>query len=479
MFSRTTNRRPPLSSLHDFATWEPVLRRLRAANPEVLADPGGYVAGHIWRSGGCTMPWRRRQTRIDQTRSDPLQILQELQALEADLEGVRKAMADLGLEGVSFKAEISPAGRAVVHVLNPGPASDSCAAITGDGALVLVEGAVAEPRRRLPRPTPDAVPAPSADPELLARTLRERLPAAVGATEAEIAAAEERLGLTLPEELKALYRVTRVRSAEGDDEHETYAAYEAVGCELGSLDQLCFADVASRPADWDTAARTALFTPPDAPVQGLVGSPGWLVFAGSGYGDPIAVDLTPGPGGHTGQIVLIDHEKHIGAVLLADSLTDLVASRGRYRPVTQAAEAPALARIHTGAPDGVPAAAHPDLEVLDISRRQGGTPISLGPFAALPRLRTLTAAPHTLADPLEVAGLTALEFLALASADWRVLLDAGAVPRSLLAAGIVRRDEDPLAVTDLANELLALRNRPLITRTTVEGDLGPTEEQWA
>ncbi|WTQ62327.1 SMI1/KNR4 family protein [Streptomyces sp. NBC_00158] len=148
----------------------------------------------------------------------------------------------------------------------------------------------------------------------------------------------------MPEELKALYRVTRVRSAdgggdEGEYEGETHAAYGAVGCELGSLDELCFADVTSRPADWETAARTALFAPPDAPVQGLVGSPGRLVFAGSGYGDPIAVDLTPGPGGHTGQIVLIDHEKHTGAVLLADSLTDLVTS------AAGAARAPGLPKL--------------------------------------------------------------------------------------------------------------------------------------
>lgn len=32
---------------------------------------------------------------------------------------------------------------------------------------------------------------------------------------------------------------------------------------------------------------------------------------------------------------------------------------------------------------------------------------------------------------------------------------------------------DPLAVADLANELLALWDRPPITRTVVEGDLGP------
>lgn len=53
-----------------------------------------------------------------------------------------------------------------------------------------------------------------------------------------------------------------------------------------------------------------------------------------------------------------------------------------------------------------------------------------------------------------------------------MLLDAGAVPRSLLAAGIeVQSERHPLPVVDLANELLALWNRPPMTRTVLEGDL--------
>ena len=52
---------------------------------------------------------------------------------------------------------------------------------------------------------------------LLERTLHERLSDAIGATEAEIAAAGSRLGLTLPDELKVLYRVTRARWEDWDD----------------------------------------------------------------------------------------------------------------------------------------------------------------------------------------------------------------------------------------------------------------------
>ncbi|MFC9854077.1 SMI1/KNR4 family protein [Streptomyces prasinus] len=44
---------------------------------------------------------------------------------------------------------------------------------------------------------------------LLERTLRERFPGAADATEEEIDAAEARPGVTLPDELKVLYRVAQ------------------------------------------------------------------------------------------------------------------------------------------------------------------------------------------------------------------------------------------------------------------------------
>ncbi|MFJ8231025.1 hypothetical protein ACIQ9E_13890 [Streptomyces sp. NPDC094448] len=105
----------------------------------------------------------------------------------------------------------------------------------------------------------------------------------------------------------------------------------------------------------------------------------------------------------------------------------------------------------------------------------GGAPFGLAPVVGLPGPRTLSAHPGTLADPREIAGLTGLEFLELGPADWRVLLDAGAVPRSLLAAGIEDYGRDPLPTVGLANELLALWGRPPIIRRAVKGDLGPLE----
>ncbi len=392
--------------------------------------------------------------------------------MQDEFTAVQRVQAALKADGaadVSFMVETAADGRTLLHLVDRGPAVETGFTSPYLGALLLVEGAVPEPWRRLPEAVPGAAPALSADPALLERTLRERLPDAVGATEAEIAEAEARLGVTLPEELKALYRVTRARWQDwGDDYEAADRVGDAVGCELFSLDGLYVADAESRPCPWQFAAKDAVVTAPDAAVQGLVGSPGWIVFGDNGGGDRVALDLTPGPGGHTGQVIMIDHERTIGASLRADSLTDMVVNRRDDWYTRREQESPVVARVNVRALDSVEAAAHPDLEVLGIGVWDG-EPIGLAPVVGLPRLRTLSAYPGTLADPLEIAGLTGLEYLSLGPDEWRALLDAGAVPRGLSAASItVHGERHPLPVLDLANELLALWDRPLITRTVIE-----------
>ncbi|MFC8429692.1 SMI1/KNR4 family protein [Streptomyces sp. NPDC057253] len=453
-----------MSPIHEFTTWEPLLWLLYTDNAERLAAPGGHVAGHI-SHGAWSVPVRRR--------SPPPGQAAQIEDMQEEFDAVRRvhtALAESGVDGVAFVAEISPAGRAVLHLIETGPAVEPGIGGPHPGSILLVEGAVPEPWRRLPDPVAGAAPDPAADPALLERTLRERLPDAIGATEAEIAAAEERLGSTLPEELKALYRVTRARWEDWGDYDTAEPVYDAVGCELFPLDRLYVADAASRRSPWQFAAMEAVVTPPDAAVQGLVGSPGWIVFGDNGGGDRLAVDLTPGPRGHTGQIILIGHEENIGADLLAASLTGLVRD-GEREERAHRREAPEVAYVNVASLGSVEEAADPALEVLSIGVWEGA-PVSLAPVVGLPRLRTLSAYPGTLADPLEIAKLTGLEYLELAPEDWRTLLDADAVPRSLLAAGIeVHGERHPLPVVDLANELLARWDRPPMTRTVLEGDL--------
>ncbi|MFD6229797.1 SMI1/KNR4 family protein [Streptomyces sp. NPDC060232] len=457
------------ASVNDFATWAPVLRLLRAEQARGRTARPVRVAGRIGRSGWSLALTRRMPPPGRAAQVDDMQ--EEFEAVER----VRGALADAGVDDASFTADIEPTGKTALRLLGPSPAVEPGIGTPHPGALILVDGSLPEPWRRLPEPAPGAAPAPSADLELLERTLRERLPHAIGATEQEIAAAEARLGVALPDELKVLYRVTRARWEDlGGDHEAAMAAFTAVSCELFDLDGLHVADAASRYCRWEFAAMEAVATSPDAMVQGLVGSPGWIAFGDNGGGDRLAVDLTPGPGGYKGQIIMLSHEESVGAGLVADSLTDLVLGRfgaepggsGERRP-------PAVARVNVASLSSVEAAAHPGLEVLSIGVWDDA-PLSLAPVIGLPRLRTLTAYPGTLADPLEIAELTGLEFLELGPEEWRVLLDAGAVPRSLSAAAIeVHGDQDPLPIVALANEILGLWGRPQIIQTVLEGDLGP------
>ncbi|MFE6910653.1 SMI1/KNR4 family protein [Streptomyces erythrochromogenes] len=451
------------ASMNDFATWAPVLRLLRAEKTPGPAAKPVRVSGRIGRHG-----WSLALTRRTPPPGRAAQWEDAREENEA-VARVQSALADAGVDNVSFTAAIEATGRTTLRLLGPSPAVEPGIGTPHPGALVLVEGSVPEPWRRLPEPFPGAAPAPSADLELLERTLRERLPHAIGATEEEISAAEARLGIALPDELKVLYRVTRARWEDAGDDCDAVD-----GCELSSLDGLHVADAASRRTCWEFAAMEAVATSPDARVQGLAGSPGWIAFGDNGGGDQLAVDLTPGPRGHEGQIIMLSHEENVGAELVADSLTDLVLGRlAEERSGSGEQPPPAVAHVNVASLSSVEAAAHPGLEVLSIGVWDDA-PLSLAPVVGLPRLRTLTAYPGTLADPLEIAELAGLEYLELGPQEWRVLLDAGAVPRSLSAAAItVHGDQDPLAIVALANEVLGLRGRPLIVQTVLEGDLGP------
>ncbi|MFB6555596.1 SMI1/KNR4 family protein [Streptomyces sp. NPDC056405] len=463
------DRNPSLSSVHDFSTWAPVLRLLRdnSTRQATVSSPL-RVTGRIGRQG-WSLPLRRQAPPSGQA-AQAEDVRDETEAVER----VRQALVEAGIDEISFTTKIVPAGETAIRLLARSPATES-GLDPHPGALLLVEGAVPQPWRCLPDPVPGAVPAASADPGLLERTLRERLPDAVGATETEIENVETRLGLALPEELKALYRVTRARWEDWGDDHAAPAREcAAVGCELFPLDDVYVADASSRHSLWKFAAMEAVVTPPHAAVQGLVGSPGWLVFGDNGGGDRLAVDLTPGPRGHLGQIIMIGHEENVGASLVADSLTDLVLDRlGEPLDGSYEDGPPAVAHVNIRSLPSIEAAAHPGLEVLSIGVWEA-EPLSLAPVVGLPRLRTLVAYPGTLADPLEIVGLTALEYLEIGPEEWRVLLDAGAVPRGLSAAAVkVHGDQDVAPVRSVVNELLAIWGRPPIIRTTLRGDLGP------
>jgi cell wall assembly regulator SMI1 len=450
---------PSLRALTSFATWAPLLRAWTdgrhpeaGAGAEAALHLSGAVGPDVLRASGGVPPHVR-----------------DAPAAAEAVERVREAVVAAAAPAVTFSARIGPSGRTVLRVTGTAnPAVEAGPA--GGGALLLVEGAVPEPWRRLPDPAPTARPARPGDLAALERWLLERLPAA-GVTDEEFAAAEARLGLALPEELKVLYRVTGARQEDWDQ-----AVYDTLGLELLPLAEVHVADAASRPAPWRYAAREAVVAPPGAAVQQLVGSPGWIAFADNGGGDLLAVDLTPGPGGRTGQIVVLSHELLTGAELVADSLHE--ALRGiapQERTGTPAGTPRAVAHLPGGHPRGVEAAAHPGLEVLHIGA--DGPPADLTPLAGLPRLRTLVASPGALADPRQIGRLDGLEYLETGPAEWRILLDAGAVPRGLAAAAVTPQGLDgPEDIVGPSNEILALWKRPPIVRAVLHGDLRPPAE---
>lgn len=223
---------------------------------------------------------------------------------------------------------------------------------------------------------------------------------------------------------------------EDEDEPDERKLTDAMlGELLFSLDGVHIGDAATRSPSWHLLAREAVITPPGAAVQQLAGSPGWIVFGDDHGNSRYAIDMTPGPQGHLGQAIALPIDEDTGARLQAHSLTDFV--QGKFaEDAPRRGEAPVIASVCQGGQQGIEAIAHPDLEVLVIQRgpeREGGQ-FGLSPLAGLPNLRTLCADPGTLANPLEIAELTTLEYLELGPQGWRALLDAKAVPGSLLAA---------------------------------------------
>jgi hypothetical protein len=172
-------------------------RLLAVGNPQKLVEDGGFVVGAIVGRSSvytCRVGDGSYAHSLAQTEAVGL---------------VSAALEEAGRSQIAFGMRITPALEAVFDLFDCGPAVETLSPYPD--SMVLVEGAVPEAWRRLPAPVPGAAAAPTADPARLRRLLRDRLPDAVGVSDAELAAAEARLGVALPAELATLYRVA------GDD----------------------------------------------------------------------------------------------------------------------------------------------------------------------------------------------------------------------------------------------------------------------
>jgi len=471
--------RGPVLSVRDFATWAPLLRLIWDENQAELTRLGSSLSGSI-------SPYMLRfEGRT------ALTLRGHFGRRQAPDDTVRAALAADDMDSISFEARFSPDGHVTVLLFTGMDASGYPGGATPyETGVLRVPGAVPEPFRRLPSPSPAAVPHPSADPVVVGRLVRERYPDAVGATDEEIAVAEARIGMPLPAELRALYRVIGRPVAveynyDDDEDDEDDGGYGSWGDAIGMVakEALCSIDGvrvlggSTRPfPGWPAGAMEAAVTPVGSAVQQLAGSPGWIQFADDHGSCRYAIDLSPADGGHVGQVISVWYEESIGAHLEAGSLAAfLQQERSADREYYRVGE-PVIARAFQGGQADVDAVARPGLEVLHIgSAGAWEGPVSLAAFASLPRLRTLSVADGVLADPLEIGGLRHLESLEAGPGSWRVLLDAGAVPPDLMYAGFTwsspaNRPELEF-LTSLSNEIAALWNRPQITTTVLEGDL--------
>lgn len=434
-----------MANLRDLTVWLPALEaQLRGAPPDVdLVEYTGTV-------GQGSMGGFHRMDGHPGRSPSGHDWFHELHAIakQFDIDGVavvlrssRSGLREVDLIELPASFEFDPTGDAV-------------------GDLILQQGALPALYRKQPDLTVTVGPAPSADPAALRQLIAQKIPNPTPADARQLAAVEAQLGVPLTEEVRSIY----LTAARGEIILGGDAGF--YGMELIPLDDNEFRRwylPEKRMLEWQYGAMETLGPDPAGRIQPLAATPLWFPVGHDGYGDVYAVDLTPAEHGHRGQVIFLDHELNAGATYVAESFTELL-MHGREGDGSGPVRDAATARVNDGTDDTLAELAHrSDLEVLRLCRLT--SPIDLSPLLDHPRIRTIDAAAGTLADPLQLNRFPALEYLSTGLAEWRVLLDAGQVPRQLLAARIDRGDHDLAATTTTANEILQLWQRPSIQTT--------------
>ncbi|MFD6142986.1 SMI1/KNR4 family protein [Promicromonospora sp. NPDC060271] len=418
-------------SLTDWQTWEPFVDALRRSAP-----PGTDVSEFVGTVGRGA--WQG--TYLDDGDAELRRAHHRKLAREAARTGDRGPKADLD-DALRALAELTPDAEQVVRVVAAGrPDGDVVelvalppAVVSGPSTpileVVLEPGALPAQYLATIVPPSDATVAPSAEPDAVARVIAERMPDAVGASPDELAAAEANLpaGSHLPDEVRALYASAGSGDLRLTPEEDQFGGFEIVPL-VGSLLREAFLP-AARFGTWTADIGTFAPEDPSGRVQPVIGSPLWFPVGTDGAGNVYAADLAPGANGHVGQILLLDHEMRAGAVYRAESLAALLVGR---------AASPTEPRREVERPEEV----------------RGASPAEPG------------------LDGLDRPGV---EFLNLDPAGWSERLDAGTVPDTLKAAGLVPDPARPPALTEsisTANRLLGLRGLGLIevTRLTRPAD---------
>lgn len=126
-----------------------------------------------------------------------------------------------------------------------------------------------------------------------------------GASEEELAQAEATLGVALPEDFKASYRLHNGGVSLFVGMSESFFPLKRV---LGEWS--VYQDLKKHQSGWAESEPGFLTDPgrEHLPIQPVWWHPKLIPFAADGAGNNWCVDLDPAPGGHVGQVIDWDHE---------------------------------------------------------------------------------------------------------------------------------------------------------------------------
>ncbi|WP_052397257.1 SMI1/KNR4 family protein [Streptomyces sp. NRRL F-5123] len=419
-----------------------------------------------------------------------------------------------GWEHVALELRCRPSGafELVVfrHTLAPGGGPEDGWTLTVDSSFEPPEPAAADSAERSALPQAgDPAEAVERLRALLLRHAEEsgaeaKMPAPV--TEAQLAAAEQRLGRPLPADLRALYL-----EADGDGDNEALDGYCWMPLDAALAERDGYIGVPTW-FGWDLGwNHVVLDAEPPNTVRRCTGHPGWLPFATWFDGNFLAVDLAPAANGHPGQVIEVGRDFDEGPRYIASSVTawlgQILGLPDPHAPqqsgdeantvivstldehLTPAVQAihlndapspvdltpltttPRLRRLHlnrcatadltplaalpvedltvglTPATDLAPLTGHPHLASLAVASE---TPVDLAPLRTLPALRALDLSRCSTPDLALLADLPGLRYLALSEPQWDALTTTGRLPAHLAGARLAGKPPLTAALALLA-----------------------------
>jgi cell wall assembly regulator SMI1 len=439
-----------ITALRHPDVWRPLVAALRAsaAAGTVATEFRGTVQSGAF--GGSTFDDER-------SRSGGEAVRDALRAVSALVQGAP----------VAVRALVAGAGAAQVDIVESHP----YVSFGGMGGAVLesvllVADSDPEPYRRQPLRYDHVTTSPDADPDTVRDLVRAILPDAPPAPGPALAAAEASLGAALPEDVRALY----LTASAGDLVLSPAEADLFYGMSIVALDDAAaraYLQPSARYGSWPDGATEVVGPDPHERVQPLAASPAWFAVGDDFGGNLLVADLRPGPRGHVGQILFVDHEMPAGARWLAPSLTELLTRR----PAEPAEPGPQDGLTVGIGPRGTTVAeVRADTEVLLVG--VAPQPVDLSGLAGHARLRTLVVNRSAAVTNLDaVTLLPALEYLELDAPRWRRLLSCGQVPPALRAAGMNGRGDWAVTV-EVVDALLCRAGRVPLEVTMVAVPVG-------